>query len=183
MKTFKNNDVKMDVHERNSKKYYDLIEECENNINSVVEEANLLFNNGFYARCFVLAYSALEELGKRLIIADYMTGIVSKEELDKAFNDHKIKIAYLNNNAKMTLTEDGKNKVEIVYDINKYKSWISERHTALYVDINNDTIVSPTKKITKEYAENIMKYLKNKIQSTNYYESVNGKIGSKAFYK
>ena len=49
----------------------------------------------------MISYTALEELGKRLIVADYINDIVSESELKRAFYNHDIKMAYLHNNANL----------------------------------------------------------------------------------
>lgn len=184
MKT-KMNKVSTDsLKERFDIKYQELIEACNENINSLVQESKLLFENKYYARSFMLSYSALEELGKRLLIADFISGIVSKNELMQSFYDHKIKIAYLHNYAIVSKEKDGTIDVEVVYNNDKYAHWIKERHKALYVDFKkNSEVVIPNSEISEEYAKSILEYLYKSIKDTNYYESVNGRLGSKAFYK
>lgn len=183
MKTKKNRNKVYDSKERFDSKYETLLEECTNNINSLVKEAKLLFENDFYARSFMLSYTALEELGKRLLVADYITDIVSESELKKAFYNHDIKMAYLHNNANLIKNDTGSYDAEIVYDLEKYGKWIKERNKSLYVDFVGDETISPNHEITKEYAQEMLNYVYKIIKNTNFYEGFNGRIGSKAVYK
>ncbi len=60
MKT-KMNKVSTDsLKERFDIRYQELIEACNENINSLVQKSKLLFKNKYYARSFMLSYSALE---------------------------------------------------------------------------------------------------------------------------
>ncbi len=183
MKTKNNRNEVYDYRERFDSKYGILFEECTNNINSLVQEAKLLFENGFYARSFMISYTALEELGKRLIVADYINDIVSESELKRAFYNHEIKLAYLHNNANLIKNDTGSYDAEIVYDLDKYGKWLKERNKSLYVDFRENEIKSPIKEITKEYAQKILNYVYKIIKDTNFYEGFNGRIGSKAIYK
>ncbi len=120
---------------------------------------------------------------KEFNVASLFAGVVSFTEFKKVFKEHDLKIAYLHNNANLTKKADGTYEAEIVYDKSKYKDWVTERHESVYVGYENDIFLDPLKKFTKEYATDIYNYLLKNIDDTNYYESVNGIAGSKAFYK
>lgn len=167
---------------KNEKELWVLLDTLKKNINSLVKESKILLDNGYYSRSFFLSYCALEELGKRLIVCDYITGILSKTEFDSAFRDHAMKIAYLHNNCQLLKNDDSSLEATIVYDKDKFKSWLKERNKALYVGFNQ-LIIDPLKEVTSEDAQNIFAYLLKSIDDTNYYETVNERIGSKAFYK
>ena len=167
----------------NRKFIMDLIEACEANVNSYVKEVECLLKGDFYARAFALAYCALEEMAKRLLCCDYYTNLISEEEFEKAFSDHKLKMAYLHNNCNITKGENGELDFEIVYDKSKYEVWFEARNKAMYVNKAFESVINPITEITKEDAENLYLHLYRIIQRTNYYEGVNERMGSKAFYK
>lgn len=170
-------------HSFYDKEIFELLSVTEKNINSLVKEAKCLLNNNYFARSFLLSYSALEELGKRLLICDYISGLVSKKEFMKSFRDHSLKIAYLHNKANLTKKDDGNYEAEIIYDTSKYSHWFIERNRSLYVDLQDGMISDPLVVINENYANEIFDYLLKNIKDTNYYEEVTGKIGSKSFYK
>lgn len=170
-----------------SKENWNLLDACEDNINDLVKCAEILLNNQLYSKSFLMSYLALEELGKRLAVCDYITDILSDEEFKKIFRDHDLKMAYLHNQCKLTKKEDGSLGYDatIVYNVKKYHDYFIEKQKATYVDFNFDdnSISNPIKLITKEDAENIYNYVLKQIRDTNYYESVNERIGTKAFLK
>lgn len=185
MKTRLNKLEKNDFKKRSSVAIRELLSACEKNINSLLEETKLLLDNKFYARSFMLSYSALEELGKRLFICDYITGIVSEQEFKSSFRDHSLKIAYLHNKANLIEKSDGTVDAEIVYDKSKFSHWLIERNKSLYVDFDfeSESISNPLVEINEEYAQQIYNFLLKHIEDTNRFEMISERIGSKAFYK
>ena len=165
------------------KKLLALISACNKNITSLVNEAELLFNHQFYARSFAISYSALEEEGKYLLVCDYLEDMISEEEFQAAFHDHKLKIAYLNNNCDITETESGECNFTIVYDKKKYAPWFDERNRALYIDFNDSQIFNPLEHITEDYAAQILQYAQRVVNERRKYEYISELFGSKAFYK
>jgi len=171
-----------------NKKYKDtflltIIDECYKNIMSYVKEAKLLLNHGYFDRSLTLSYCALEELGKRLIVCDYYTEMLSEKEFEDAFNAHKLKIAYLHNYCKITNDLNGEHEFTITYDESKYKEWFDKRNESLYINIKDNEVISPLTSINKEEAEEIYQYLIKKIKETLEYERITERLGSKAFYK
>lgn len=170
-------------------KYWELIHSCEDNINELIKCAELLLKNKCYSKSFLMSFLALEELGKRLAICDYIEDILSEEEFVKIFRDHKLKLAYLNNQCCLTLTNKSNPtstdvyEATIKYDTNKYKDFFIQKQLATYVDFSNNVISSPQKEITKENAEEIFSILLKHIRDTNYYETINERVGTKAFLK
>lgn len=166
----------------NDEELWFLLDTLIKNINSLVKESKILLRNKRYSRSFFLSYCALEELGKRLIVCDYINGIVSRAEFKSAFYDHTMKTAYLHNNCKLSKNADGSTEATIVYDKKMFKSLFEKRNKALYVGFNQTTI-DPLKETTREDAQEIFDYLLKTIKETVYYETINDRIGSKAFYK
>ena len=167
--------------------YWDLLDACSQNINDLVKCAELLLNNEMYSKSFLMSYLALEELGKRLAVCDYITDILSDDEFKKIFRDHDLKMAYLHNQCQLTKKEDGSIGCDatIVYDVKKYHEYFIEKQKATYVDfdIQNETILNPLAVVSKDDAEKIFQYVLRVIRDTNYYEEMSERIGTKAFLK
>ncbi|NLZ80799.1 MAG: AbiV family abortive infection protein [Clostridiales bacterium] len=162
---------------------YDLFSEVTENVNSLISESKLLLDNGFFARSYTLSMTALEELGKRTLVADYINDLVSEQEFKTGFNSHEFKLAYLRNNIKILEDEKGKVMWEIVYDTKGHKKYINERHNSLYVNYRDNKTINPLKHITKEDAVYLNTYLINMVKKINFAEELNGRIGSKAIFK
>lgn len=162
---------------------YDLFAKTSKNVNSLKEESKLLLDNKFYARSYVLSIAALEEMGKRMLVADYINGMVSDKEFNEIFRSHELKLSYLRNNINIIKDEYGNLDFEIVYDKSKHKKWINLRHQSLYVGLENNEITSPLDIVDEKYAEYIYNYLKEMIRKITFSEEMNGLIGSKAIYK
>jgi AbiV family abortive infection protein len=64
-------------------------------LRSFLEEAQILLSNGRAPRAYMLAFTALEELGKSELVADYFNDAVAESEFKEAFRDHKLKLRYL----------------------------------------------------------------------------------------
>jgi AbiV family abortive infection protein len=157
---------------------------CFENASSLIKESELLLNNSFYSRSFFLSYSALEELGKYLVVCDYMTGIVSKTEFETAFRDHTMKIAYAHNYVNLKKTENGTYDATLIYDINKFEDWKIFRNNSLYIGLKENYIgIVPKIEITKEIAEKIFARVTKERKDIIIYENMNERIGSEAFYK
>jgi AbiV family abortive infection protein len=67
------------------------------NAESLHKEAKFLFEKDFYARAYLLAYFACEELGKLPIIVGIVGRLIKKEPIDwnkalKRLRDHKSKV-------------------------------------------------------------------------------------------
>lgn len=168
--------------------YWNLLGACSNNINELVKSAKILLENDIFSKSFLMSSLALEELGKRLAICDYIEDIISQDEFKKIFRDHDLKIAYLHNKCILTKPEDNTTlgcEATITYDLKKYHEFFIEKQKATYVDFNSqdETYTTPSLIITKTDAEKIYNYVIKIIQDTNYYEDVTERIGTKAFLK
>jgi AbiV family abortive infection protein len=64
-----------------------------NNAIELIQEAEILFERGRYCRAYALAFTALEEISKSQLAADVFTGLISRETFQKAYRDHREKIA------------------------------------------------------------------------------------------
>ncbi len=175
-----------DKEERNNENLWELRRACMKNAAGLWRESNLLFENKFYSRSFMLAFTALEELGKFLIVSDFITGVASKVELEEAFRNHNIKTAYLHGNVKIDLKEDllDSNISTLIYDKNKFKQLFKIRQSATYVNMKEGfKPEEPKKEISKELAKKIIDKVQKEIEFIHFAEDLNGRIGSKALFK
>ncbi len=173
----------------NSKKiYWDIVHACNENIDDLINSAELLLKNKYYSKSFLMSYLALEELGKRLAVCDYITDIISDEEFKKIFRDHDLKMAYLHNQCEITKSDNNDIccfDTTIVYNTKKYHEYFIEKQKATYVDFNIQTeeIINPIKIVSKEDAENIFEYARRFINDTYQTEYLAERVGTKAFLK
>jgi len=160
-----------------SKKVFAVYVASHNNAESLLKEATVLLDNGYFARAVALAIMSFEELGKSQIAADYYTGLLPEDEYKKAFRSHK-KTSFASRYA--TIGGSGQNV--------KYGFWIDDsvakrieevRQKAFYADENNN----PTDNFSKEDAEYIISKVGRHIEYINYAQAMNERIGSKALFK
>lgn len=161
-----------------SGKVYAVYVKSYNNAVSLLKEAEVLSENGFYARSIALAIISFEELGKSQIAADFFMGILPEDEYKKAFKSHK-KTSY----ASRHMTIGGANHKNV-----KHGLWVDDsvastletiRQTAIYVDENND----PLDIFTKQDAKLIIQKVREHIEYIEVAEKANERIGSKALFK
>ncbi len=74
---------------KRSKDAYEVVCNSKENSIDLLREAQLLLDNGCYARAVALDIMSYEELGKSQIAADYYSGILPEDEYKKAFKAHK----------------------------------------------------------------------------------------------
>ena len=170
------------------KVYWYLLDACSANGNDLIKCAKVLLDNSLYSKSFLMSYLALEELGKRLAICDYITDILSEEEFQKIFRDHHLKMAYLHNKCEVKKIEGGNifdQEVTIVYDTQKYRDFFIEKQKATYVDFNiqNETILSPLIEVTQDDAKEIYQYAIGLISNTYHVGFMADRIGTKAWLK
>jgi AbiV family abortive infection protein len=147
------------------------------NADSLLKEAEVLSENGYYARAVALAIMSFEELGKSQIAADYHSGILSEDEYKRAFRSHK-KTSFASRYATIGAGEQNV-KYGFWIDDSIAKKFEEVRQMAIYVDENND----PIKVFSRQDAEYIITKVRRHIEYINYAEEFNGRIGSKALFK
>ncbi len=161
---------------KTAEKVYAVYAKSNKNSVSLLEEADVLSENGFYARAVALAIISFEELGKSQIAADFFSGILPEDEYKKAFKSHK-KTSYAGRHMAIGFHE----KV-------KHGFWVDDsvaitleaiRQMAIYVDENND----PLDSFTKQDAKLIIQKVRKHIEYVKFAEEMNGRIGSKALFK
>ena len=155
---------------------YEVYYNSKKNSINLLREADLLLENGFYARAIALAIMSYEELGKSQIAADYFSGILPEDEYKKAFKIHK-KTSYASRHAAIGSNEKVKHGLYI--DDNIAKELELLRQSALYVDETNN----PLKNFCREDAEIIIQKVNSHIEAIQHAEWLNQRIGSKALFK
>lgn len=188
MKTEKAKKENISVHNRaskvNNKKLWNLRGRCWKNTIRFLKDAKILLKNKRYESSFFMSYTGLEELGKYLFICDYITDIVSEKEFKDSFSDHKLKIAYLHNNAALTKNENGSYDATLVYEKSIFHDWFIKRNNSLYIDIDDElNCLTPSEQISEEDAVKMYERLEVQFYHINQCEIMNERIGSKAIYK
>lgn len=161
--------------------YYSYVKSFNNAID-LISESEILFKNNFYSRALALALIAYEELGKSQIAADYYSGVLEKEDYEKAFVSHHKKNSFAGRYKAIGINkEDDSVAEDLGFSINKKASNKLEkiRQDCFYVDENND----PSEKFGKDEVEEVIHKVKDHIEYIQYAEWLNGRIGSKALFK
>jgi len=159
-----------------------LYDACLKNVDQLLDEADLLLDNGHHARALALALVAHEEIGKSQVVADYFNNMLSKKEFEEAFSRHEIKSAY--NARQFHITSTDPFEANIVYDRPKAKQYSEYRMASLYVDCSEDYEPQlPSDTVTAEDASSAITACRKKIQYIHTMALATERIGSKSFTK
>jgi len=160
----------------------DLYGACLKNAEALLSEADLLFKKGHHLRAFTLAHTGWEETGKSQLVADFLNKMVSSEEFEVAFKDHKLKSAY--NWRRFVLNPANIADSTIEYDRNKATAALQKRHSSLYVEKNADfSPVLPESQVSKEEAQAVIEALRKELKNIRLYNVINERVGSQSFLK
>jgi AbiV family abortive infection protein len=168
--------IEVKKEKKRSKDAYEVFCNSKENSIDLLREAQLLLDNGCYARAVALAIMSYEELGKSQIAADYYSGILPEDEYKKAFKTHK-KTSFASRHAAIGSHE--KVKYGLFIDDNIAGELELLRQSAFYVDETNN----PSNNFSKEDAEFIIQKVKSHIEAIQHAEWLNQRIGSKALFK
>ncbi len=169
--------------------FYKIYAQAHNNAIELLEEAEILYGKGKYARAYFLAFTGLEEISKSQLAADVYTGFIKEDKFWKKYCNHKDKI-----NQIMWAHKDANSysynriwvgpDIEDVEDIAPAKPLWEKRQNSLYVGIVNDHIITPKDEITKDNAHEIIHILGTALhriwEVTEYWGH---RIGTKGFMK
>lgn len=159
-----------------------LYDACLKNAKGLLHEAELLFGHAHYPRAFALAHTGWEETGKAQIVADYLNRMVSEEEFEAAFKDHKFKSAY--NWRQFVLNPVDLPDSTIEYDRDKAAAALRKRHAALYVEKEKDfSPVIPSSQVSEEDACKVINALRKELENIRLYDSLTERVGSASFLK
>lgn len=150
------------------------------NVQSLYEDAKLLFENNRWPRSFFLSQIAIEELGKYGIIVTSSVwavhGSLDWNHFRKRFTNHKDKTnhfllfehLYLETQSDAFLEESNK-----IRDANKREADLQEKvkMASLYCDMNKEGMISlPKNIINKELCEISLNLLQNRLALVSNYE-------------
>ena len=151
------------------------------NATELLAEAEILFEREKFARAYVLAFTALEEISKSQLAADVFTGLITDEEFNECFRDHRKKIermAWATEDAKHYLAMPEEHYIEV------QEITFASRQSALFVGFKNEKIVSPSAVIGREAARSIIHTAQGAIQRIiEMVEFWGHQIGTKGFMK
>ena len=144
------------------KKLDQLIDALIINAGSLIEEAHILNDAGFYARSYALAHFSREESAKSYMLQAAAFKIQIGKEIDwkqlmrrfRAHND-KLRMDTVNNALLLLDNEAGNINTESIINnvgsISKHRN--IQKNTALYVDINEGVISEPASLFNQEKSE------------------------------
>lgn len=158
--------------------HFELYRACLSNAYDLLYEADILLKEDCHARAYALAFTAAEEIGKALAVADWIYDQIPEEEFHDVFKKHHIKQAYLETIFCAAQGEQERDQAALKVDF-------ILRTSALYVDKTNDgSPKGPWDAVTKESAvrmiEKVQEYL-GSIMSAEWLNSP--RIGAKALLK
>ena len=156
--------------------YYSLYASAHNNAVDLLSEAKLLFGGKHYARAYFLALTALEEIAKSQMAADVWTGFTNEGHLKSKFTKHGGKLDSVE-----WATLDA---AEFCRDVKITPPCVKKRMAALYTDVENGMVVSPSEQVSGEDAEAMIETVEVALRQIFISEEVNGnQIGTKGFMK
>ena len=155
---------------------------CLKNAAALLSEADLLYKNGHYTRAFALAHTGWEETGKSQVVADFLNQMVSVEEFEAAFKDHKLKSAY--NWRRFVLNTANMADSTIVYDRDKATAALEKRHASLYVEKQTDfSPIVPESQVSQEETHAVIEALRKELNNIRIQDAVSERVGSQSFLK
>jgi AbiV family abortive infection protein len=176
---------------------------CMHNGESLLEDARLLFEAKRFPRAYALAFTALEEVGKGQLVADYLTDCASEAEFLDAFRKHETKAAYVARYVRLTERPGWEEAVKaandvtqrivailkryeatIEYDTTEAKKLWSLRNAALYVCKDDNNLPRlPKDAVTETMAAGLIANVEELLHEIEHAEWLNDRIGSKALFK
>lgn len=157
------------------KQAYGVYIKAHNNAVHLIQDAELLEQNGRYARAFAVAYVAFEEIGKSQFAADVYTGFMPKEQFVKMLKNHHFKGAY----TKRTVLLHSSQDLSLNLD-DKAASYMFElRNDALYASSNHEV----KNEDFNEDAKTLIAYCEQWIERIIASEQLSERIGTKALLK
>jgi AbiV family abortive infection protein len=151
------------------------------NATDLLVESEILFDSEKYARAYALAFTALEEISKSQLAADVFTGLITGEEFQECFRDHRKKIdrmAWATEDAKRYLAMPEEDYIAI------QEPTFVGRMDAMYVGFKGEKVVSPSDVIGRDAARSIIHTAQVAIQRIIEVTEFGGhQIGTKGFMK
>ncbi|NMB91649.1 AbiV family abortive infection protein [candidate division WWE3 bacterium] len=160
--------------------YESIANRARNNALDLLLEAKLLAENERFARAFFLACLSLEELGKSQMTLDYAAGLITRDNLEKAFaggKAHALKLAY--QHRWMELKNIGRVTASIKYNLQEGERLQKLKELAVYTAEKKNP-----EQDWKALAEEEVKFVDDWFYDIMYAEWLNSpKRGSKSLWK
>ena len=172
--------------------YLEIYRVAHNNAADLLREAELLFDHKYFARAYVLAFTALEEIQKSQFAADVFTGLCAEREFEKFYRDHKRKIerviwAHADANSYPHNLKWVGPDIDDLERIVSQEPDFGKRLDALYVgvDFKNQKIIKPEEQITDKDAKEMMRLVEVALERIWEVSGEFGgnQIGTKGFMK
>lgn len=130
----------------------DGIEKIIENSTSLINEASILYEAGYYARTYTLSHIAREEVAKIFMLCRVGIEIMGGKEYDykkirKRFHSHKSKVELFS-------------AIHIITNTDKLSKI---KNDSLYVGYEGVLFTSPQDKISKEFAKNALELAKSRL--------------------
>lgn len=162
---------------------------CVQNAQELLDEAYLLARHTKFARATFLALTALEEMGKAQLVADYADNCSSAGEFKEAFHSHRTKAAYTMREVSLKIERSAfgieqAKSATILYDVRQAQYQVETREKALYVEYGEkyEDILLPSR-IAKEEFDYVLERVQDVFDEVENAEWINGRIGSKGLFK
>lgn len=156
---------------------------------SLVKEADLLLKNGYYPRAYFLAFTALEEISKSQMAADVYTGYSTEVDYRIFYKDHPKKLArvvWVHNEQTIlfnNLRWIGPEMNDFI-TVNAEAPLWNNRQKSLYVDNNENSVLTPETEINREQAQGMIHLVEKAIERIVVVTEIDGnQIGTKGFMK
>lgn len=170
------------IDSESNKVYLELYLSCLQRASSLLNEAILLFEAGYYPTSYFLGMSALEEISKSQMAADVFTGYITKDDFKESYRYHIKKLERVE-----WIKIDGNSFPEFFYGSLTIKDfYFKKKLEAMYVDIdfNLKQVSHPADKVEKSDAESVIKAVKVGLHRIYEVTEQNGEqIGTKGFMK
>ena len=161
-----------------NEEYLTLYRVAHNNAAHLVAEAQLLFENGKYARAFFLAFTALEEISKSQLAADVFTGFITEKEFLDHYLNHKKKIG------RMAWATDAAQHYLDAWDDSYMElkpPTIGARMNALYVSLKEKHVQSPEDIVTEDEARGVIRTVNAALDAITRNELMGYRPGTRGF--
>jgi len=155
------------------------------NADDLLEEADILLSRGKAPRAYLLAFAALEELAKSEVVADYFNDMVSHSEFKAAFQDHGMKVKYLQRVVDVPPAGDGEFTIDYEDEFMADQLLdLKSRTDVLYVHYNRRLEpVMPAERITPKVASTFLKQVREARFEIGAMSSQAKRIGTNAGIK
>lgn len=152
---------------------------CLDNATQLLAEAELLLEHRQFARAYMLAFTALEEVSKSQLVADLFTGYIEQDEFRKSFSKHSVKSSRIvwALDSSPHLDEDEPEQDSPLLNP-------QTRMASLYVDIDDKLRpLLPESRLNEGYARDLIRAVNQALWKIAEKEFMGERIGTRGFMK